>query len=197
MAINVFGTICPTDCNTTLDLPILDVDQNCTSYELYESQLTDIWIKPFAAVGTPFTGWSDTFSAITANVTSIDNTSADNSKSKWLVGKGGVPVPDKTTQELAKFKDRISKRTYTVTFTIDNVSDAHYEFATALQCGDASFTFWYGTTHFIYGNAEGIEPKSVDADLPKADGRDGVEQIVITMTFEAKGDPQRRNNPYA
>lgn len=198
MAINIFGD-CPDDCNTILQLPALDVDQNCTSYSLFESQLTDLWIKPNTALVTPFAGWgTGVISATdpTASPASIINAALDNSAVKWVVGEGGVPAPDKTVQELPKFKDRVSKRTYTMTYTVKNMSDAHYNFGAALQCGDTNFTFWYGTTNHVYGSETGIEPKSIDVDFPKGEGRDDVETMVITIVWEAKGDPQRRLNPY-
>lgn len=196
MPLNVFQTICPDDCTTEVNFPAIDTDQNCIGYKDYRSQITDVWIKHATASGTPFTGWTATLSAITANNSAIDNTVTDNSAVKWLVGMGGVPAPEKTNQDRPKHRSKVTRRTYTLTFTIPNVSDANREFARALQCGDTNFTFWYGNEDHVFGDPDGIEPSSVDADLPLGEGTDDNEQIVIYLTWEATGAPQRRNNPY-
>ena len=199
MAINNFG-VCPTGCNETLDLPVLDVDQNCTDYDTYESQLTDLWIKPRTASETPFSGYGSGIISATmpvANPQAIDNANTDNTKVKWLVGKGGVPVAEKAVRELPKFRDKTTKRTYTLTYTVDNLSDAQYNFGVALQCGGTDFTFWYGTTNHVFGPEEGLSPKSVDVDFPHGEGRQDIDTMIITLVFEAKTDPPRRNNPYS
>lgn len=195
-SINTFNSLCSEDCGAVVQLPALAADQDCTGFDLYESQITDLYIQPAAAGASPWAAtWTNGSTDITYTEANVDNTATDNLKCKWLVGAGGIEVPEKTTQELPKFKDRISKRTYTLTFTIQNVTDAQYEFGRALQCGDTSFTFWYANTHHVYGKAEGISPKSVDCDLPLDSARDGVEQMVITITWEAKTDPERKTNP--
>lgn len=199
MAVNNFGS-CPEDCNTELLLPALDADQNCTTIAALESQLTDVWFKPAAAADSPFTGWgTGVISATdpTATPTSIDNTVTDNSKVKWLVVEGELPAADKTVQELPKFKDKVSKRTYTATLTVKNLSDAQYAFGVALQCGDTDFTFWYATLNHVYGTEAGIVPKSVDVDFPKGGGREDIETMIITLVWEANTDPERRANPYS
>lgn len=197
MALNVFSTVCPDDCSDVLTLPAIDVDQDCTGYADFRSQIGDLWIKPATAADTPFTDWADVFSAITANASAIDNTVTDNSKVKWLVGIGGVPAPEKTTQPRPKFRSKVTRRIYTLTFTVPNVSDANRAMGEALQCGDTNFTFWYGNEDHVFGKSAGIEPASVDVDFPLGEGEDDTETMIITITWEATGDPQRRNNPYS
>lgn len=193
MALNLFPSLCPSDCST-LNLPPIDGDQNCTSYDLDYSELTDLWIQPTGAVA-PFSAWVPGVYTITPEPANVDNADITNGFSKWLVGAGGVAVPDKTTEELPKRRDRISLRTYTVTFNIPNVSDAMYEFGRAIQCGDVGFTFWYANLTHVFGSATGICAKSVDCDFPLDEGRDGRIRMIITLTFEAKVDPERRIKP--
>lgn len=198
MATNIFGT-CPEDCDAELLLPALDAEQNCTGFNTFESQITDIWFKPNAASVNPFTGWgTGIISATDPTVTAaaIDNTVADNTAIKWLVVEGGVPASDKTIQELPKFKDRVSRRTYTATLTVKNLTDAQYNYGVALQCGDTNFTFWYATLNHVYGLEGGIVPRSIDVDFPKGEGRDDIETMVITLVWDANTDPERRANPY-
>lgn len=194
MALNSFPSLCPTDCNGTLNYPAIEADQDCTSYTIDYSELTDLWIQPSGATA-PFSAWVPGVYTVTPEPANIDNTDTTNAASKWLVGAGGVAVPDKTTEELPKRRDRISLRTYTVTFNIPNVSDAMYEFGRSAQCGDTSFTFWYANLTHVFGSATGIEPKSFDCDFPLDEGRDGRTRMIITLTFEAKVDPERRVKP--
>lgn len=194
MALNTFPSLCPTDCNGTLNYPAIEADQDCTSYDINYSELTDLWIQPTGA-GAPFSAWLTGVYTVTPEPTNIDNTVTDNSATKWIVGAGGVAVPEKTTEELPKRRDRISLRTYTVTFNIPNVSDEMRDFGRSLQCGDTSFNFWYANLTHVFGSATGIEPKSADCDFPLDEGRDGRERMVITLTFESKVDPERRTKP--
>lgn len=194
---NNFPSLCPTDCDGTVDFPAIEADQDCTTFSLYDSQVSDVWIMPNEATeGAPFSDWISGSFTVTANPSAIDNTVTDNTATKWLVGKGGVAAPDKTVEELPKFKDRISKRAYTLTFQVDNVSDGIYEFGRAVQCGSTAFKFWYANLSHVFGSADGIEPKSADCDFPLDEGRDGKMRAVFTFTYEATVDPERRTNPY-
>lgn len=193
---NTFAITCPDDCTTVPILPILDAEQNCAPVPK-KSQVTDLWIKPNAATVTPFTGWTDGIYTVTANQAGINNAATDNSAVKWLVVEGGVADPDEEVQEVAKFIDIVSERTWTLNLTIKNVSDAHYDFARTLQCGNTDFTFWYGSTDYVYGKATGIVPTKVTARLPKGEGRTDVDQIVIEIEFKGITDPDRKQNPYS
>lgn len=195
--INVFNTICPEDCDTGVILPAIAVDQDCISYDDYRSQVSDLWIKPNSAASTPFADWTNSFSVITANPSAIDNSVTDNSRVKWLTGIGGVPTPEKTNQPRPKHRSKVTKRAYTLTFIVSNVSDENRAFGESLQCGDTNFTFWYANEAHAFGKNTGIVPSSVDVDFPLGEGGEDLEQMVIIITWDAKTDPQRRNNPYS
>ena len=190
--VNSFLT-CPAGCDDDLLLGAIDADQDCTSYDQGRSQVSDLYIIP-AAASDIFSSWSTT-PAYVAN--SIDNTNADNTKAKWLVGIGGIPAPEKSTLDYPKRKKKTGDRTYTLTHRILNLSDDQYEFLRQVQCGWTGFTFYYGDlADYVYGQAGGISPESVDVDFPKGEGNDDRNVGIITLTWIADGDPERRVNPH-
>ena len=113
------------------------------------------------------------------------------------VGIGGVAVPEKTVIEYPKRKKRTGDRTYTLSMRILNLSDGQYEFLRLLQCGSTAFTFYYGDlADYVYGKSGGLSPESIDVDFPKGPGNDDRNEAVITLTWIADGDPERRINPH-
>lgn len=194
--LNDFVSLCTDDCSTDLLYPAIEADQDCTGYNLYDSQVSDLYIKPLAAATSPFTWASgETIVGVSAQ---IDNTLADNTKSHWLVGEGGVDVPEKTVVPVAKNKDITKKRTYTLTMEFKNMSLLMYEHLRAMQCGSLNFTFWYGdVAGFLYGKTGGISPTFVDVDFPKDNTREGINRAIVTLRWEAKSDPERKLNPFA
>lgn len=194
MALNSFLT-CPADCDTALVLGATDTNQDCTSYKQRYSQLYSLVIQPDAA-SAPL-DWTSA-PAVTEVANEIDNSDTTGNKSKRLVGEGEVPVPEKVTDEYPGRKNRTSFRTYTLTHTIKNLSDEQYDLLRQLQCGYTGFKIWYDTVGgWIYGGANGIDISSIDVDFPKGGGRDDKELAVITITWEADGDPARGNSPFA
>lgn len=194
MPVNDFG-VCPDECNATLQLPALPVDQNCIAYDNLLSQINDLWIKPDGVSETPFSGWAT--GTVTANPTAINNADVANTAVKWLVGEGGLPAAAKVVTDYPKSRKKTTKRTYTITYTVKNVSsDQQYAFGQTLQCGDTSFTFWYATADHVFGDENGIAAESIDCDFVYGAGADDTVNMVITITYVAKTDPDRRNNPY-
>lgn len=189
MPINNFLT-CPADCDTPLVFGAVAVNQDCTKVEIGGSQVEDLVIVPTSASHPA--DW--TAAADWAGV--IDNTSTDGTKAKRLVGEGGIPTPEKVKIAMPKRKSKTKHRTYTLTHTIKNLSDAQYAFGRQLQCGDTSFKFYYGNELHLFGGQGGITPKEVDCDFPLAEGIDDIETMVITIVFDSDGDPARTINPF-
>lgn len=180
---NTFLT-CPTDC-AVLNFPAIDVDQDCTAFDITESEVCGILIVQDGNAPTDWTSAADWEMVINNSGT----TSADG---KYLVGRGGVPVPEKVTVELPKKVDRTITRTYTLNMNVLNMSDLHYEFLRAAQCGDTSISVWFETVGgFLYGGPTGISPTLVDADLPLNEGRDSYEQGTLIISWEADGEADR------
>lgn len=191
---NTFLT-CPADCDTALTLGAIDVNQDCTSYQQKYSQVCDLIITPDSAnAPLDWTG-APTVAAVAGEV---DNSDVTGAKSKWLVVEGGVPVPEKVTDEYPKRKSKTSFRVYTLTATVKNLSDEMYAFLRQLQCGDTSFVIWYANVGgHVFGGANGIDIASIDVDFPLSDGRDDKESAIITITWDADGDPDRGDAPAA
>jgi len=194
MAINNFVT-CPNDCATDLNLGALDTLQDCTTYEQKYSQIYSIVLMPDGE--TAPLNWS---AAPTVTLVSgeIDNTTTDGTKSKWLVGEGGIDAPEKILDEYPGRKTRTSFRTYTLTFNVKNLIDKQYSFLRQLQCGNTNFKLWYDTVGgHIFGGANGIDISGIDCDFIYGGGRDDKELATITITWEADGDPVRGVSPFA
>lgn len=198
MAVTLFSNTCPDNCSTAFDFLALDTDQNCPG-ELNLSQVTDLWMLPNEAsdAQAPFSNWVDGGYTILANPTGIDNTDTTNAKTKWLTAVGEVPASEKTIFTVQKFQKVTTKRVFTLTLTVYNLSNAQYEFLRSLQCNPTNYTFWYGNSAHVYGKATGIVPTFTDVDFPLGAGEADVELATITITWEAKTDPERKSNPYS
>jgi hypothetical protein len=199
MALTVFANVCPADCSTEFDFLNLDTDQNCAGTP-YLSQVTDLWMQPTGGTATavsPFTGWTSVLSTITATAAAIDNSVADNTKTKWVTGIGSVDVPEKQVVRVHKFLDVTLKRRFALVFEVFNLSDANREFLFSLQCNPTNYRFWYGNTSHVFGKDTGIIPVYTNVDFPLGAGEADLEKATITVNWESKTDPERRNNPYA
>lgn len=185
MPLNEFLSVCPADCDTALNLPAIDVSQDCTKVTLTKSQVRNIVLLPSGA--TKAVDWT-----LVANwSTVIDNTDTTGAKAKRLLGIGGIAAPEKTTVDMPNFKTKTTDRVYTLTFTVMNLSDAQYAFCRALQCGDTNQLLWYDDVDYLYGGQDGIQIKSIDCDFPKPEGASEYNTAVITIVWEADGDPLR------
>ena len=180
--LNRFG-ICPENCGELI-LPTLDVDQNCTDYETYASQVCGIYFVQ----GLPPTDWEDAAEWRAR----VDNGVVDPQGAKYLVGIGGLPVPEKVVRELPKFQDKTVKRRYTLTMRVLNLSDIQYNFLVSLQCGRTDYRFWYETVGgHLFGGPTGIAPAATDADLPHGEGRQDTDEGIVTLQFESRTEPPR------
>lgn len=194
MAINQFLT-CPADCDTALQLGATDANQDCTSYKQRYSQIYSVIIKPTAAAAP--LNWASA-PAVTEVSGEIDNTNTDGTKSKRLVGEGEIPTPEKVEDEYPGRKTKTSFRTYTLNHTIKNLSDEQYDLLRQIQCGYTGFEIWYDTVGgHIFGGANGIDISFIDVDFPKGGGRDDKALAILTIKWEADGDADRGNSPFA
>lgn len=178
---------CPEDCDTELLLPAIEADPDCDSAVNYVSQIEDLVIFP-EGVAVP----ADP--SVTVDMTTaIDNTVADNSKAKHLVGIGGIAEPEESTRPRPRGREKVTKRTYTGTFRDENVTDAKYELFRKMQCGYTDCKLLYANEGHIFGP---IQPKKITVKLPLSESRDDVEVAIIEFTWEADGDPPRYATPF-
>lgn len=190
MAKLTFLTGCPADCDDVNLLPVIPAEQDCTSYELLLSQISDLYIQMDGATA-PLTSWSTTPTAVSG---AIDNTEALNAKTKWVVGEGSISVSE-VVGEYPKRKRRITERTYRLEYIVKDMAN-HYDFLRQLQCGSTSMSIWYGDlADYIYGKATGIQPELVNVLMPTAGGRDDKQQATLVFEWTADGNPERRVNP--
>ena len=191
--INTFKDLtCPTGCTTGVQYKAIGADQTCVAVP-NKSQLNNLIITP---AGAPAVfDWSVT--PITYVAASIDNTVTDNSKSKRLVGIGGVAEPDATERDMPNGVIAVTSRKYTVTFKTSVVDQANYDLLRQMQCGDLKFTFQYTNVGgHAFGDTSGISPSKIDVKLPLLDGKDDVEEGIIVLEYETtNGDPRRDTNP--
>lgn len=197
MALTTFANVCPADCSVEFEFLNLDTDQNCAgSQEL--SQITDVWMQPVGGTATavsPFTNWATT-PTVTAGA--VDNSVADNTKTKWITGIGSVDAPDKTTVTVHKRLTVTLKRRYTLAMDVFKVdSQANYDYMRHLQCNPTNYRFWYANEAHAFGKDTGLIPVYTDVDFPLGAGDQDLEKAVLTIQWEAKIDPERRVNPYA
>lgn len=199
MAETIFSNVCPADCDTDFVFPILPDDPDCQDY-IKESQLTDLYISPgkLGAAGklAPVSAWVDGVHTVTPEPTNIDNSDTTNVYVKHLVGIGGMPVPEKTIINLPKRRRKTLRKNWTVTYNFPNLDHTTREFLRSLECNPDNFTYWLVNEAHIYGNATGIVPVFVDVDLPLDAADDAIEEGILTLEFEGRVHPERKENPF-
>lgn len=188
--------LCPEDCGDPVTLPAISPNQLCTSYKQRYSQILGIVFVPNGATDPIDCTAADCDTAPVIVADSLDNSDVTGTKSKYVVGEGGIAVPDKIVDEYPARQARTSFRTFTITHTVKNLECDMYDFLRTLQCGDTSFKIYYTTVGgWIFGCPDGISITSVDVDFPHGEGREDKEFATLTITFEATGDPVRYKAP--
>ncbi|MTB53040.1 hypothetical protein [Lewinella sp. W8] len=106
-----------------------------------------------------------------------------------------MSVPEKTDGSNIRLRGRnVTRRSYTLTAEVIDVTDDNYELAHRFQNGLNGFRFWYATiSGRMVGGPYGIAPSSTDADLPLSSDAGGVEKIDFILRWRAEGDPYRGN----
>lgn len=180
----------------TLNLGAIPADQsNYANPNL--SQVCDLYIVPsgatdpldFTVPATP-----------TAVANAIDNTATDNSKTKHLSGRGGVPAPEEVIATLPKRITKVVDRTYTLTFNVEVTDESQRDLLRQLMSGWRNFTFYFATLGgFGFGPSGGITPLFVNAALPLGEGEEDFEVGTITIQYRVQtgGAPDRWPNPLA
>ena len=126
----------------------------------------------------------------TAIENTADNTITDNSKTKWLVGRGEIPRPEDIIVEMGKRERRIGARLYAIEFEVNVRCDPELAFLHTFQRQFRSFRFWLATRggRFL-GGARGIFPDFVTAWSPYL--RDDVERAYLRFEWYSDGSPTR------
>lgn len=135
----------------------------------------------------------------------IDNDNADNTKSRVLVGIGGVGEHEAEVYEGPLRRDLITNRVYTLTHEVPLGDDLTYNFLRYFQLNYLKFRFWYvDLGNLLYGSVlastvtdayGGIRPTAVNVQFPKDTARDARNVATLSITFEADADPPRYASP--
>lgn len=195
MSLNTWTDItCPSGCDTGLTWGAIPATQNCVLAPKL-SQVSDVYIKPTGAADAFTYGVGDP----TLTSGNIDNTAGDNSKTIWLVGKGGIADPEPSTYDGPKGKSITTKRRYRLEFEVNVRETSMYNIVRQFQCGSLDFTFRYGDRgDFLYGGSSGISPVFTDGLLSKGAGDEDNQFGTIIIEFETdNGDAPRHVNPHA
>lgn len=193
-------TTCPADCDSDNLLPAITEIQDCTNYDQDRSQVHTLYIMPQVG-GTPsadpFTNFATT---PTATASAVDNTNADNTKARLIVGEGGVTSTE-VRDEYPMNKSRVVQREYTLDMDFKMLNQAMYAFWQQVQCGNVDLTFYYASgmaaNQWVYGKQGGIPPKEMSVTFVKGKGRDDRDFVNLKCIWLATGDPDRRINPLA
>ncbi len=178
-------------------MPAIGASMECTSYDQDKSQVYRLLYRPMDnSAPDPYTDWATT---PTATASAIDNTEALNAKCKELIGMGSVDVPELEVTEYPGLTERVTNREYTLSFRVLLLDTATYDFLRQYQCGSTDFRFYYATVaDWVFGIAGGIEPKSIDVQLPLGGGNDDKQFADIIIKWDSSdGDPERRVDPLA
>lgn len=115
---------------------------------------------------------------------------------RHLIGIGDKGAGDQTSRTISRGRTKYGAKTFTLNFTIDDVTSENYELVRGLECG-IDVIFWYQTKGgYLYGGSEGIKGTAqADWILDRGDGTYAVGQI--TITWKAECNPQRIVSPIA
>lgn len=116
----------------------------------------------------------------------LDNDAAGASYIRTLIGIGSLGAPEKAVKDISLGRKSYGKRSYTLSFKVDETNPTNHEAFRLLQCNTGNFLFWFQTLDgLLFGGNSGVLGKlDVDIDIPegKAD--------LITYTFTITWDNQ-------
>lgn len=167
-------TLCGAD-----DLPGFAACQKEPHYTQLRSQVCGLLILPVGA--TPPDDWE--LEADWADT--VDNTNTDNTKAKYLVGRGSFLQSSVTEVNLSGARlIENREQVYRLTFNVVNTNDGHADFARKLQKNVRDFDVWLQTLgDRIIGGSEGMRPIYVGAAFLFNEGNDDREVIQVVMDF--------------
>ena len=195
MADNISLITCPADCATDNVWPAIPVEQDCPSYEQTLSQIYEVIIVPEEA-GDIWDDWSGDYPDPVFVLGSIDNTVADNTKAKRLVGIGGMDEAEETILQYPGLQEKVETETYTVRHRILNMSNAQNDLLDKLECGALNYkVFFTDLANYVYGFEGGIAPKKVTVERPHGAGNDDRLFAELVMVWDADNMLDRAHKP--
>lgn len=175
-AYNPFTVLPSTICDGW-NMPAITTCQDGTTYQQRRSEIAGLLILPTGA--TPPGNWEN----IADWVSTIDNEETDDTKGKYIVGRGSF-LPDAQVEvSLAggRFIEN-RERTYRLNMAVLNIDDGHSDLCRKLQTNSRRFSFWLLTVgDRLIGGTNGMRPIRVNADFVLASGTDSREVWNITF----------------
>lgn len=187
--------VCPTDCST--NLPVVNFDR-CNP-NVIASEITKIYLaKPsaidFVDVEDPVE-WADRISE--TNVAPVGSLVAVGDLIKPLTVIGDRPAPASVIKEISNQRRKITRKDFTINFTIDEITAENLEFQRASECG-STVKFWYAIQGGkLFGGTTGIIDAYLTMDLVLARGTDEVVAINGTLTWKGQFTEEAVDNPIA
>jgi hypothetical protein len=190
-------------CTDVITLTALATDPFCVTVPGL-SQIWGLVVSPCGTADDPFEIVSP---AVIPTLVSgaIDNDAADNTKSRVLVGIGGVAEHEAEIYEGPLRRDLVTNRIYTLTHEIPLGDPLTYNFLRLFQRNYLQFRFWYiDLANLLYGTVlastvttsyGGIIPTAVNVQFPKDSARDARNVATLSITFEADVEPPRYDSP--
>lgn len=176
---------CPANCDFTL--PVVQFD-NCAPLVVY-SEIRRIFLAKKAAA--PFTNWLSATEWLTRM---SQSSTTGNDYIRPLTVIGDKPAAADIIKEISNGRKIVIGKDHTINFTIDELSQANYDFMRGLECG-GEFKLWYETEGgYIYGGNEGITVRLTLNDVLNR-GREEIETLVGVITWRSKFSPERGISP--
>jgi hypothetical protein len=158
---------CAENCDFTL--PVVQFD-DCAPEVVY-SEIRRIFLAKKAAA--PFSNWLNATEWL-ARMSQTSTTGNDYIRPLTVIGD--KPAAADVVKEISNGRRVVIGKDHTINFSIDDVSQANYDFMRGLECG-GEFRLWYETEGgFIYGGNEGIV-------------------VRLTITWRSKFSPERGISP--
>ena len=189
---NSFGVACPTACDTVAWGAVQTLDIKCLP-DPTQAAINFLTLG-IPGVTVPPADW--TLDADWAAV--IDNADITGTLFKRFPCTGEVAESEPVTFVAPGLQQGILKRNFTATFTLTYLPDDVYEFfRTTFQCGNVKPIFYYeDVSKLMYGSSTtGIVAESIDVQFPKGSAEDSFNQVILTIGWESKVDPERITSP--
>jgi hypothetical protein len=178
MSNNPFSILPYDVCNDAV-LPAFPEDQDCTGYDILNSQISGLIIVPIGANKPTnwetMAGWDGV----------IDNSDQTLTKGRYIAGIGSfLPNSKKEVSIAGGRRVIIGDRIYRLDFTILNMAIGHRQFIGMLEGGYRGFDCWletYGGR--VIGGADGIRPFLPDGEHRYEGGVNDVEALRIVLDF--------------
>lgn len=175
---------CPENCLT--DLPLITVD-TCNPV-IVKSGINILCFAKKTA--NPFNDWTSPSEWSSR----LSNSSSDDNAVRFLFGTGSMPAGTKQEITYQVNKKRVTGKTRTLTFTVEEANATIHNAIRILECG-GEYRFWFGTIGGrLYGGNEGVSADS-DGNLVLGGGENDIENRVIDLSWDNKFSPEMCVSP--